>query len=125
VCLWVEVVEVVENDREVRVFICDDPGMSERTDPRAHLLSLLLHVDLQASRGFESKVSAATYCSTMCYAMVYSRCFQADYSGTNTGLIPQPTKMEHDTKPLFESTRSNCCTSDTLQIFILSFRDPG
>jgi hypothetical protein len=46
-CLEGEVVEVVVgNDREVRVFICDNPGMSERTDPGAHLLSLSLHMEL-------------------------------------------------------------------------------
>jgi hypothetical protein len=56
----VEVVEVVE-DRKVRVFICDNPGMCERTDPGAHLRSLLVHMEFQASRGFQSKVGPATY----------------------------------------------------------------
>jgi hypothetical protein len=43
----------VVEDRKVRVFICDNPGMSERTDPGAHLRSLLVHMEFQASRGFQ------------------------------------------------------------------------
>jgi hypothetical protein len=78
----------VEDDRKVRVFTCDSHGMCERTDPGAHLLSLLLHMKLQASCGFESKIGAATHYSTMYHAMVCARRFYADYSGTNIGLIP-------------------------------------
>jgi hypothetical protein len=42
----------------------------ERTHDPPHGRSLLLHKDPQASLGFGSKVDAATYCSTMRYAMV-------------------------------------------------------